>query len=529
MAEPTADDAAGSEHEAESALREVLASGLTAIQQALASAETYAPEDLKLSRLDKNDLGNAQRFVARNRDSLVFMESVGWHAWEKTHWSREAGDAKAKLCAMNTVEAMKRESLAVVKHGRFPRELPPDFEKRVAHHVGWARQSGNAARMAAMVSYAEPLLWHSSADFDRHHMLFNCANGTLDLSDPARIRLRRHRQEDLLTQVSPVRYSPRARCPKFEAFLMEILPDRQVQLFMQQWAGYSLTGDTSAQVLVLMWGTGANGKSTLDGVLRHIFGNYAATVQFTSLLRNDSRRGDSASPDLARLRGVRAAFASEPEQSVQFSEGLIKSLTGGEPITTRHLHQNFFEYIPLFKLWLAFNHKPFVRGTDTGIWRRLLLVPFTVTIPPERRNLNLLEELKAEAPGILNWMLDGYRSWRDRGLCVPEAVRAATDEYRDETDVIGRFIADALEVDPSSRVQAKQLFECYLGWCRANVVNPQSQTAFGRRMATAFEKLKDNVLFYVGIRVRPEWLAGRKDGSHSAPPAPPYEDSGEPF
>ncbi|MEQ9447948.1 MAG: phage/plasmid primase, P4 family, partial [Rhodospirillaceae bacterium] len=254
-----------------------------------------------------------------------------------------------------------------------------------------------------------------------------------------------------------------------------------------------------------------------------ILGNYGKAMQFSTLLRDDRRTGSGPSPALARLPGARAVFASEPEQSVQFSEGLIKSLTGGEPILARHLNQDFFEFTPQFKLWLAFNNKPTVRGTDTGIWRRLQLVPFTVTVPKEDRDPHLFDKLKAEASGILNWMLDGYRDWRDKGLAPPEAIVAATEHYREESDPVGGFLQDAIERAPDEhRIQVAALYEIYARWCKANAVRQFSQKAFSIRVRQEFEVVKSSLIFYVGMKLRPEWDV--PSGDEPPPPDEPLDD-----
>ncbi|MGE3333636.1 MAG: phage/plasmid primase, P4 family [Rhodospirillaceae bacterium] len=522
-----------------SALEQLTFGALDAIRIARQKAEVYTQEDLRLAALEPNDFGNGMRLRARFGDRLFYIAEVGWHGWTGTHWSREKGDVIARKLADDTHTLIFQEARALAEAGAWPKENPEDFEKRVGRHLALAVISGNVNKRNAMLESAASYLTRTVEETDPDPYLFNCANGTLDLMADTRprkkkrdgevdsVRFRKHDARDFITCLSPVDYDPKALCPKWRLFLDQVLPDKDVQLFMQQWAGLSLTGDTSAQSLVLEYGTGANGKSTMDDVIRYILGDYAKIIGFTSLLRDDKRRGAEASPDLARLRGARAAFASEPEHSVKFSEGLIKSLTGGEPITARYLNKNFFEYLPRFKMWLAFNNKPTVQGTDTGIWRRLKLVPFTVTIPPEKRNPKLTEELKAEASGILNWMLDGYRHWREKGLVVPAAVKVATEEYQAESDHMRDFLADALEADPDSRVQGAVMFATYQRWCRANAVFAAlQQTMFGKRMTQSYPKVKDGVMFYVGCRLKGRWADDGHHGGDGPPPdegPPPYE------
>lgn len=502
--------------DANGALEAQVFGGLDAIKAARMAAQMYTPLDLRCAKFEANDYGNGQRLRERFPDRLLFIKDIGWHAWVKTHWSHEMGEVMAQQLADETHSAIFAEAKALAEVGPWPGEDPADFETRVGRHLNWAVMSGNIHKRNALLTSTATYVAKTVNDVDADPLLFNLKNGTLDLSKPEEIKLRRHNPRDFNTRVSPVMFKKNAECPLFVKFLNRILPDPEVQLFIQQWAGLSLTGDISAQSLVLMHGLGANGKSTLDEVVRYILGDYAKTVAFASLLRDDNRRGSEASPDLARLRGARAAFASEPEQSVQFSEGLIKQMTGGEPITARYLNKEFFEYIPQFKLWLAFNTKPTVRGTDTGIWRRLKLVPFEVTIPPEERDPHLVEKLKAEASGILNWMLDGYRHWKDRGLVVPAAVVAATQEYRDESDPIGQFIQDALEKVPEAKVSSGAVYESYQYWCRVTGSHALGQTLVGRRMGRDFEKMHSGGRFYVGVQIRADWVPRR--GNEPPPP-----------
>jgi putative DNA primase/helicase len=500
------------------ALEAQMFGGLDAVRAAKQAAEKFTPLDLKCARLERTDFGNGQRLRERFGDQLIWVKDIGWHGWSGKHWSQELGEVTANKLADDTHLAVYAEAKALAEAGPWPRELPEEFEARVAAQMAWAIVTGNVNKRNAMLASAVTYLTKTAADIDADPMLFNCENCTLDLSNHEEIKRRRHSPRDVITRLSPVKFDQKALAPRFKAFLDRILPDKAVQRFMQQWAGISLTGDISVQSLVLMHGTGANGKSTLDEVLRYIFGDYAKTVAFASLLRDDKRRGGEASPDLARLRGARAAFASEPEQSVQFSEGLIKQMTGGEPITARFLNKEFFEYLPQFKLWLAFNTKPTVRGTDTGIWRRLKLVPFEVTIPPEERDPHLVEKLKAEASGVLNWILDGFRDWRDHGLIVPDAVRAATQEYREESDPIGQFIADAIERVPGGKISAGAVYEAYHHWCRVTGSHALGQTLVGRRMGATFEKVHSGGKFYVDCQIKAEWVP-----RHRGEPPPPSE------
>ncbi|MBX3727535.1 MAG: hypothetical protein KF823_16675, partial [Xanthomonadales bacterium] len=227
-------------------------------------------------------------------------------------------------------------------------------------------------------------------------------------------------------------------------------------------------------------------------------------IDIKTFLHDERRRGGDATPDLARLPGRRLALASEPEASDRLSETVVKTITGGDRLVARALYGEPFEFVPSFKLVLLSNVRPTIRGQDEGIWRRIILVPFTQVIPPaSRRGKNeLIAELRQEGAGILNWMLDGLLMFREQGLAIPEPVRLATDAYRAESDPIGQFIAAATEPDPHGRVTATRLFHVFCDWCRANAVDPGSQTRFGRRMGDlSYRKETINVVYYVGLRI----------------------------
>ena len=475
--------------------------------------------DLRLSLFPKNDIGNARRLIERFGGDLIHVASVGWHVWSGCLWDRDDGERQAQLLAHDTVAAIKDEAAALEKHGPlsgWPDDqagaAEKDWDDFVKGRRAWAVASGNSGRVWAMLREAMPQVGRRLEDLDSDNLLLNVANGTLDLRQAnaaaggGDLELLPHRRDYLMTKACPVDFDPEAAAPQFRAFLDQILPDRQIQTFLQRWFGYCLTGDTSEQCLVLLYGVGANGKSTLVDTVKWILGDYAMTLPFASLLYDDRRGGSDATPDLARLPGARLVSASEPEVGKRLSESMIKNITGGEPITARHLHQHFFEFTPTFKLVLSFNTKPSVRGQDEGIWRRLLMVPFSVVVPRAQRDRELAHKLRAEASGILNWMLDGLRLWFEGGLQIPDAVRAATEAYKTESDPLGQFLDMATRRTPGAHVQAKQFYTAYAQWCRENAVEPLSMTAVGRKLGDrGIQKKRTGVVFYKDLELREEF------------------------
>jgi len=194
------------------------------------------------------------------------------------------------------------------------------------------------------------------------------------------------------------------------------------------------------------------------------------------------KTGDQMTNDLARLRGARFVTTTETEQGRRLSEPLIKQITGNDRITARFLYGEFFNFVPTFKLWMATNHKPVIKGTDHGIWRRIKLVPFTTRIEEERQDKHLEQKLMAEAPGILNWLLEGVRRWRAEGLKAPNVVVNATDEYRAEMDAIGDFLRDRCVMTADVSIKARELFKCYQDWCDDNNERACTERFFGLRL-----------------------------------------------
>ena len=222
------------------------------------------------------------------------------------------------------------------------------------------------------------------------------------------------------------------------------------------------------------------------------------------------KKNSEQSNDLARLKGARLVTTSEIEQGKPLSESLIKQITGGDEITARFLYGEYFSFKPTFKIFMATNHKPKIRGADNGIWRRIKMIPFTVTIPPEQRDKKLTEKLIAENSGILNWLIQGYAMWKKEGLTnEPEAVREANDEYRMDMDSMGTFVNDCFEIDASLkwRLHTKILYETYIKWCSKNNERTMSQKWLGLRMQEkGFKRIATHgQRLWLGLVLREEW------------------------
>lgn len=480
------------------------------------------------------DLGNARRLVERHGENLRHVREWGWLVWDGRRWARDDNGAVARMAkdAVLTLyneaaddlgraaaelqrlgeDAARRQAEAllgddgdgaVLGDTQRAREALGKAQKSALHRLAWAQASQARARLDAMVALAatELEVVARPAEFDADPWLLNCENGTLDLRTGA---LREHRRDDLITKLAGTTHDADADCPLWHGFLLDITEgNAELLAYLQRMAGLALTGDTSEQSFHLLWGTGANGKTTFTSALLALLGEYGTSTRIETLLM---RRDNSIPNDVAALMGARLVLASEIPDGRRLNETLIKDVTGGDPITARELYKEFFTFTPTFKLWLFGNHRPAIRGTDLGIWRRVRLVPFTVTIPPEEQDADLPAKLRAELPGILNWAVEGCLAWQRDGLQAPALVQAATADYRAEQDVLGAFLADATVQGDNMGVQAAELYAAYVQWCDENGEHAVSGTAFGRAMTErgVAKENRDwggrrNVNVYIGI------------------------------
>ncbi|MBX7496778.1 hypothetical protein K3172_13005 [Qipengyuania sp. 6B39] len=423
----------------------------------------------------------------------------------------------------------------------------------IAAHAKASETSGKLSSVAKLAkSFPDIAIRPEQLDQDR--MAINVLNGTLRLVrnkvrrssdevaegksewkvDGWKVKRFAHDRADLITKLAPVKYSPAAACPTYDAFIDRVQPDAAMRRFIHQWGGLSLTGDIGEQKLAFFYGSGRNGKGTWVEAVAHLAGDYAGSIPIESFLDSGiKRRGDQATPDLARLPGVRFLRVSEPEKNARLNEGLIKMVTGGDPVDARHLNKGFFTFLPDFKMTISGNHKPQVKDTSDGIWRRMQLVPWAVTIDASEVDRSLPETLRGEASGILNRLLEGLCDWRAAGLIEPDAVTRATAAYRDQSDDLGRFLSATCVVGPDEpagacRVKAKALFDTYTAW--ADEAGAASWTNKGFKAAMldkGFEQKTSNGVWWIGIALRNGVDAEAiREGRWDGPPEPPVGDPG---
>jgi putative DNA primase/helicase len=399
------------------------------------------------------DLGNAERFVREHGEDMRYCPEIKkWFIWNGKFWEKDSSGEIYRR-AKKTVRAMLVEAARI--ESKEIREALVRHERR--------SESDNRLKALVNVAQSEAGVPIHLTELDVDPMLFNLRNGTLDLRSG---ELRKHRREDLISKISPVTYSPHATAPVWDQFIKRTTNGSQgLAEYLARVVGYSLTGETIEHALFLLYGVGANGKSTFLEALRHVLGDYAATADFGAFLIS---KGQTIRNDIARLKGARFVTATESEAGKRMAESLVKQLTGGDKVSARFLYGEFFEFQPLFKLFLGTNHKPKVIGTDEGIWRRIRLIPFTVTIPPSERDRNLPTKLKLEADGIFNWALAGLKDWQANGLSDPDEVKLATEEYRQREDAIAHFLDARCELSEDARTGSDALYKSYCSWAGAN-------------------------------------------------------------
>ena len=438
-----------------------------------------------------SDLGNAKRLVAQHGEGLRYCETWGkWLHWDGSRWAvDETGEIVRR--AKKTVLGIYAEAAAAIDDGE---------RKALAKH---ALRSEGRDRIKAMIALAEsePGIPVTPRQLDRDPWLLNVANGVVDLRTG---ELLPHDRARLITKLVLHPYDPGAPCPTWLAFLDRVLSGkRELIKFVQKAIGYSLTGRTVERALLILWGTGRNGKSTLLDTMLDLLGDYAARTTTDTLL---ATRDNAIPNDVAALKGKRFVFASEAEEGRRLAEAKVKDLTGGDTISARFMRGEWFDFRPEFKLWLGTNHKPDIKGTDHAIWDRIRLVPFNVRIPDQEQDRGLKDKLLAEAPGILAWAIEGCLDWHRDGLGNPAEVREATSAYRSEMDIIGQFIDDRCTVGPTASATAKELYAAYVSWCGAAGETPISQKAFGQRLAErGFDSArvgKSRARYWVGIELK---------------------------
>lgn len=416
------------------------------------------------------DGGNADRLVDAYGSVIRFVPSIGWLVYDGKRWARDPEDVTMTALQRRVVERMYRSALDA-----------SDSDERVkavreAAKADMERSVRNAIRLAR----SDERIRCNIADLDADPYLLNVENGTVDLRTG---KIRPHRAADLITKITNARYSGTARAERWTAFLDEIMEgDAELVGYMQRALGYSATGLTDEHALFLCHGVGANGKSTLVETILHVMGDYAGTAETELLL--EGKRDSTGRNGIPQLMGLRFVAAQESGMGRSLNEGTVKWITSSDTLRGReHYARSSVSFRPSHKLWLSTNHLPRIKGTDKGIWRRLRNVPFKACFEGAAKDRSLLSKLKAEADGILAYIVAGaVRYLADGALESPAAVEQATEEYREGEDLVAQFVADQCELGIGYRTKAADMLRTWRDWCAARGEPPIRDRDFSERM-----------------------------------------------
>ena len=451
--------------------------------------EAPAPEKAPdLMSFDLSDADNALRVHAVAGGNFHYVaESGQWLVWDGCRWSPDR-DGKMVRLFLNVMDATARQGLSAGKGGESA--------------VKFAIRCRDRAKVTAGLEMLKSVqgVTISASDLDADPWMLGTPNGLIDLRVGLPVP---PDKKALVTKSISCDFDPEATCPTWESVIHTAAAgDQELIRFLQAWTGYTLTGSVEEECLAFLHGTGANSKGTVTECIRKIMGDYAITAP-ESLFVID--RNSSATNDIARLSGCRMACAAELDENASFAESRLKAITGRDVITARFLHREFFDFQPTHKFWISGNHKPSVHGVDHGIWRRIRLIPFAVTIPKEQRDLKLADKLSDEMPGILNWAIAGCMIWQREGLQSPQCVAKATADYQKAEDVVGQFLDDTTDSGSDERTLQSSLFESYKAWCETQGIRKTlSATMLNRKLEErGMTREKSNgVKFWQGITLK---------------------------
>lgn len=451
---------------------------------------TITPQTQSVHPETFDDMGNAKRLVTAAGGNLRYNYTDNlWLLWDGCKWSADHTGGIYRLCDL-AIASMERE-LPLYENDEKMQEA---FQK----HMKKSRSFNSKKAMEQETRHLVPV---TAMELDRHHNILNTPGGIVDLRTGAIAPCTPEQNLTMSTKCTP---SDHADCPRWKAFLQEIFcGDEDLVRFIQKAVGYSLTGSTAEQCVFFLLGSGSNGKSTFVELLRYLFDSYATNVQAESIMMRGKSSG-SASSDIARLAGTRFVTSAEPSEGMRINEGLLKQLSGEDVVTARKLYGNEFDFTPHFKLWMSTNHKPIIRGTDNGIWRRIRIIPFDACFDNAKKDRSLKYKLVKEAPQILRWAIDGCLLWQKEGLHMPRAVQLATDAYRSEMDVVSSFL-DACCETGKGETKSSKLYAVYCTWAQTNNEYCMSNTKFSMEIAKRFKKVKKPAgIFYMGLSIYQE-------------------------
>lgn len=411
-----------------------------------------------------SDVGNAERLISIYGKDIKFNVNQGkWYVWNGVNWELD-NSFKVENLYRRVLRKFQKDIVNINIQGD---EQATSKQKEKAK--AFVLRNETDGKIKGVLNQAKTFQGVNFIESDRDDYLFNTPEATINLRN---LNQKKHDRRDLITQCSNYSFNrENDKCPNWIAFLNRIFcEDQELINYVQKAVGYSLTGDMSEQCLFMLWGGGANGKSTFVKALEDIMGTYAATIKGETLMEKNGQ--DGARGDLARLTNKRVVIASELQEGQVFNEPLLKVLSAGETLPVRFMYQEEFMLKPKFKLWIMTNKKPKVKGNDHGIWRRWRMIPFKYKFTEKEKDPNFYEEkLKPELEGILLWAITGYQMWKEQGFEAPQEVMEAVEDYKMDMDQVGRFIEDCCKVGEGYECTGANMYDEYINWCIAEGEN----------------------------------------------------------
>ena len=447
-------------------------------------AHDGALADLRIMRRPENvtEANLAEVFAAYLQGKALYcFDDKHWYLWNSQRWQKD----KQNRIILKAEAFVRQATKMAIDAGE------PDIARRILGFL-------SAQKLDNLVKLAKPRLAVNLTDFDADSMQICVENGVIDL---AKGKLLEPNPAMRHSKMAGVSYDAYASCPRFMQFLKDIFPDDlELRGYVQKVVGYTLTGSTKEQCLFMFLGGGANGKSTLVNVLTKLMGDYAANTAASTLMASNSNQvGD----DLIRLAGARYITAAETEHGQRFAEAKIKSFTGGDMISARPLYGEWVDFQPIGKIFLTTNNRPEIRGSDDGIWRRMVEIPFERQFAADEQDKELMAALLQELPGILNWAIEGCLRWQTEGLIAPQSVTASVTEYRTEMDTVCSFVTEECLVAPHERIQVGSLYQQYTNWCRSSSKQPRTKVQFGKALTDqGYKQMRDsNGRYWQGLSI----------------------------
>lgn len=470
--------------------------------------------DLKEMKPEENprytwaDIGAGRLFADYFRSVARYVpERKMWYCFDDSRWVPDIGAVRASEFCKQLADELNRYAIGL------------EDEKKKVDYMAYCRKWYSHNFRDTVLKEAHSVYPIQMKEFDNDIFVFNCENGTLHLNT---MEFLPHNPEDKITKKSPVHYAPKIRCKRWDDFIVEVMSgDAEKAKFLQKSFGYTLSGDTQYECLFILHGYQTrNGKGTLCESVLHVMGDYGAAVSPETIALRQHNNSNSPSEDIARLAGIRFANISEPAKGLVLNSAKIKSMTGRDTLNARFLHENSFDFVPQFKLYINTNHLPIV--TDMSVFKsnRVHVIPFERHFEESEQDHSLKREFgkPKNQTAILNWLVEGYRHLVEEGLTQTSAVSSATENYRHDSDKVGKFIEELLEPDVNAEERTSAVYAAYQKWCRRNGYYIESSSSFlnAMRSVVRVEKRRPksgggatNMLY--GFRLlKPE--SGRSDG-----------------